>query len=82
MRARLEQAGTVRVEALLSTSDLASAPNVVHWDRGLRRRATSSMRDCVRLEPRAPNCMPVSIMEQIEVRLEPDSRGFTIGRPA
>jgi acyl-coenzyme A thioesterase PaaI-like protein len=81
VRARLEQSGTVCVEALLSTSDLDAA-TVVHWDHGLPARSSTAYHDCVRLEPQAPNGMRVPIMEQIEVRLEPDSRGFTMGRPS
>ncbi len=81
VRARLEQAGAVCVEALLSTSDLDAA-SVVHWDRGLPAPSSTAYEDCIRLEPHAPNGMLVNIMEQIEVRLEPDSRGFTTGRPS
>ncbi len=80
VRARLEQAGTVCVEALLSTSDLDAA-RLVHWDRGLPATSSTAYEDCIRLEPHAPNAVRVNIMEQIEVRLEPDSHGFTTGRP-
>jgi Acyl-CoA thioesterase C-terminal domain/Acyl-CoA thioesterase N-terminal domain len=81
VRARLAQAGTVCVEALLSTSDLDAA-SVVHWDRGLPAPTNTAYEDCVRLEAQAPNGMRVNIMEQIEVRLDPDSRGFAMGRPS
>ena len=38
--------------------------------------------DAVPLLPRLPNGNRVAILEQIGVRLDPDSRGFTTGTPS
>jgi hypothetical protein len=80
IRARMEQDGKACVEALITASSLAgdAAP---YWDRGLPERSEVSYEDCPRLVPNLPNGIRVAIMEQVEVRLEPDSSGFTAGRP-
>ena len=81
VRARLEQEGQVCVEALVTTAHLdgATAP---YWTGGLPARSHSSYEDCSRLIPRLPDGNPVAIMEQIDVRLDPDSESFTTGRPS
>jgi Thioesterase-like superfamily len=81
IRARMEQDGQPCVEALITASQFGpdSAP---YWDRGLPELSQSRYEDCPRLVPRLPNGIPVAIMEQIEVRLDPDSSGFGDGRPS
>ena len=80
-RARLEQDGEVCVEALMTTSHL-DGTTVPYWTQGLPEMSHSSYRDCSRLIPRLPDGNPVAIMEQIDVRLDPDSGSFTAGRPS
>jgi hypothetical protein len=80
IRARMEQDGKACVEALLTASSLA-ADTTPYWGRGLPERSEVSYEDCSRLIPNLPNGIRVAIMEQAEVRLEPDSSGFTAGRP-
>jgi hypothetical protein len=81
VRARMSQDGQVCIETLVITSrlDPASTP---YWDRGVPEPGGADYDDCARLLPRAPNGTPVAIMEQVEVRLEPDSGGFTRGQPS
>jgi Thioesterase-like superfamily len=81
LRARLEQDGQPCVEALVTAAQFGpdSAPS---WDRGLPDRSRSRYEDCPPLIPRLPNGVRVSIMEQIEVRLDPDSAGFAAGQPS
>lgn len=79
--ARLEQDGEVCVEALMTTSHL-DGTTVPYWTQGLPEMSHSSYRDCSRLIPRLPDGNPVAIMEQIDVRLDPDSGSFTAGRPS
>jgi acyl-coenzyme A thioesterase PaaI-like protein len=81
VRARLEQDGRVCVEALVTTSHLDST-TTPYWTRGLPERSHSNYEDCQRLIPRLPDGNRVAIMEQIDVRLDPDSGGFTTGRPS
>jgi Thioesterase-like superfamily len=81
LRARMEQDGQPCVEALITAAELgpAAAP---FWDRGLPALSQSRYEDCPRLVPSLPNGSRVSIMEQVEVRLDPDSAGFPAGRPS
>jgi hypothetical protein len=81
IRARMEQDGKACVEALVTASSLA-ADTTPYWDRGLPERSEVSYEDCRRLIPILPNGMRVAIMEQVQVRLEPDSSGFAAGRPS
>jgi hypothetical protein len=80
LRARMEQDGKACVEALMTASSLA-ADTVPYWDRGLPEKGESRYEECRRLIPNLPNGIRVAIMEQVEVRLEPDSSAFTAGRP-
>jgi hypothetical protein len=81
IRARLSQDGQACIEALLTTSvlDTDTAP---YWDRGLPQISQVPCEDCDRLVPQLPDGSRVAIMDQIEVRLEPDSSGFTTGAPS
>lgn len=81
IRARLEQDGRPCVEALITASQLEKDATP-YWDRGLPAISRSRFADCARLVPRLPNGNRVAIMEQIEVRLDPDSDGFAAGRPS
>jgi hypothetical protein len=80
LRARMSQDGQICVEALLITArlDPATAP---YWDRGLPDPGTVDFADCERQIPRLPNGATVAIMEQIDVRLEPESGSFRDGAP-
>lgn len=81
VRARLSQDDKACVEALVTTSQLdgAVAP---YWDRGLPAVGEVAYEDCARLVPRPPDGRRVAIMDQVEVRLEPESSGFTTGQPS
>jgi len=81
VRARMEQDGRPCVEALITASQLA-AGTTPFWDRGLPELSQSAYEDCPRLIPSLPDGLRVAIMEQVEVRLEPDSMGFAAGRPS
>jgi Thioesterase-like superfamily len=81
IRARLSQDGQACIEALLTTSELdtGAAP---YWDRGLPQISRVPYEDCERLVPRLPDGSRVAMMDQIEVRLEPETSGFTTGAPS
>jgi hypothetical protein len=81
MRARMEQDGQACVEALITASHLV-ADATPYWNRGLPEKSQPGYEDCERLIPSLPDGSRVAIMEQVEVRLEPDSMGFTAGRPS
>ncbi len=78
VRCRLSQGGGACVEALVTTSQLEAATDP-YWDRGLPDRGSLAFEECQPFVARIPNGMPVAIMEQIDIRLEPESLGFTTG---
>ena len=73
------QDGKACVEALVTAASLAgdTAP---YWDHGLPERSQPNFEDCQRPIPNLPSGARVANMEQVEVRLEPESRGFTLAR--
>jgi hypothetical protein len=81
VRARMSQDGQACVEALVTTSRLAEAA-VPYWEQGLPAVGQVPLDECVRLNPATPDGNRVAILEQIEVRLESGSTGFTAGRPS
>jgi hypothetical protein len=78
VRARMDQEGRPCVEALFTTARIEkhSAP---YWDAGLPAMSSVAYEDCARLVPRTPDGTAVAIMEQVEVRLEPETSGFLTG---
>jgi hypothetical protein len=81
VRAQMQQDGQACVEALVTVSRLDPAAGA-YWDHGTPAASRAAYGDSVPLEPRLPNSVRVAIMEQIAVRLEPDSNGFTTGHPS
>jgi len=81
VRARMVQDGQPCVEALFTTS-LLEAGTKPHWDAGMPRPGSSPRQDCLRLPGHAPNGLAVTIMDQVDLRLEAATAGFAAGRPA
>ena len=81
IRTRMSQDGRACVEALVTASHLDAA-TVPYWDQGVPEISDVPYDDCARLVPQLPDGKTVAIMEQIEIRLEPDSSGFTAGQPS
>jgi Acyl-CoA thioesterase C-terminal domain/Acyl-CoA thioesterase N-terminal domain len=81
VRGRILQGGDACVEALLTVSHLERESRP-YWDQGLPVVSTTSFEDCVRLVPTLPNGKRVAIMDQVEIRIEPSTAGFTIGEPS
>jgi hypothetical protein len=80
VRAVMSQDGTPCVESLLTLSRLD--PEVTpFWTGGLPARNQVPYGDAIPLVARTPDGGRVAIMDQIEVRLEPESAGFTNGAP-
>jgi hypothetical protein len=80
VRARMSQGDRACVEALVTTSEL-DANATPYWSGGTPRAGQVGYEDCPRLSSRLPNGRRVAIMDQVEVRLEPGSSGFTTGHP-
>jgi hypothetical protein len=81
LRARLVQDGTACVEALLTTSHLDPA-DPPYWDAGVPDPGDTPAEQSIRLPAKTPNGVPVPIMDQVDLRLAPDSLGFGVGRPS
>jgi acyl-coenzyme A thioesterase PaaI-like protein len=86
VRASLFQGGVPDAEALcvealctVATLDPDAAP---YWSAGLPAAGTVPFADCHRLVSRLPDGGRVSIMDQVEVRIEPDTWGWASGRPS
>jgi hypothetical protein len=80
VRARLRQGDQVCVEALVTVGELAAAGDF-EWT-GIDGAAIAGWDDCVRLPSVGPGGMAVTIMDQLEIRLDPATLGFASGRPS
>jgi acyl-coenzyme A thioesterase PaaI-like protein len=81
VRARLIQGELTRVEALITASHLDEQARP-YWAAGLPEMSTVSWDECQRLAPALPPGQGVAILEQVDVRLEPTSKGFANGQPS
>ena len=77
----LTEEGQTCVEGLFLTGRLDPLATA-YWDEGLPDSSGSDYEDCARLVPSLPSGARVAIMDQVEVRLDPGSSGFTRGQPA
>lgn len=80
LRASLQQDGRSCVQALVTTSRLDAS--TAYWDRGVPEPGAIPMADCVRIPDRSPSGLPVPIMGQVDLRIEPSCLGFADGRPS
>lgn len=80
VRARMSQDGQACVESLMLTSrlDPTAAP---YWDGGAPAATGADYEAASRLVPRLPSGLRVAIMDHVEVRLDPETSGFTRGEP-
>jgi hypothetical protein len=81
VRTRMTQGAVACVEALMTVSGV-EADTRSYWGAGLPKVSPVGWEGCERLVPVLPTGQPVAILEQVEVRLEPASRGFTEGQPS
>jgi hypothetical protein len=81
VRARMSQDGQACVEALITTGrlDPADAP---FWAAGAPAPDISAFADCEPLAWGLPDGRHVAIMQQVDVRLEPATAGFTRAEPS
>jgi hypothetical protein len=81
LRARMSQGEQVCVEALFTVSRL-SRDVAAYWDRGLPSPGAADFDDCIRIPARTPTGIPVAIMDQVDLRIEPATLGFAAGEPS
>lgn len=80
VRAGMAQLNVACIEALLTMSRLD--PGIEpYWSGGLPARGTTAREDAVRVPPVMPSGAPVAIMNQVDLRLDPQTVGFATGRP-
>ncbi len=80
-RVRMQQDDRVCVEALLTTSTLASG-SAPFWDAGLPTPPATALADCIRLPGVTPTGLRVAIMDIVEIRIDPADLGFARGAPS
>jgi acyl-coenzyme A thioesterase PaaI-like protein len=80
VRARLEQRGSPSVEAvfMLGRHD----PDAQPWWTDLEPPALPPIDECVRAQGVGPGGVELAIMNQVYIRLDPATAGFTAGRPS
>jgi len=81
VRARLTQDGRPCVEALLSTAELDSGA-APRWDVGVPGAQHVPFDDGVRVGSVSPHGFTAPIMDQVDLRLDPESSGLTNGGPS
>jgi hypothetical protein len=81
VRARMSQGEQVCVEALLTMSVLAR-DGTAYWDGGVPGPGAADFDDCIRIPARTPTGIPVAIMDQVDLRIDPSTLGFASGQPS
>ncbi|MEO9138519.1 MAG: thioesterase family protein [Jatrophihabitans sp.] len=81
LRARMIQHDAGCVEALLTTGTLGTAEEP-HWSGGVPSTPDTCFEDARRVPGVNPAGTPVPIMDQVDLRLDPASTGFAVGRPS
>lgn len=80
VRARMNQGEVTCVEALI-TASLLEPDTRSYWGAGLPEVSPVGWEESERLVPILPTGKPVAILEQVEVRLDGATSGFTKGQP-
>jgi Thioesterase-like superfamily len=80
IRTRLTQGGVTCGEALITAARLEPDAGA-YWDAGLPEVSPVGWEESERLVPILPTGNPVAILEQVEVRLESATSGFSQGQP-
>jgi acyl-coenzyme A thioesterase PaaI-like protein len=78
-RARLVQDGVVCVEAQVTTGRFAA--DVSSWESDWLPRPEIDAATTVRIPGRAPGGARIAIMDEVDLRLTPETAGFITGRP-
>jgi acyl-coenzyme A thioesterase PaaI-like protein len=83
IRAGMSQGERACVEALLTASCL-EAETRPYWAEGLPDAAAGivAFADCLRLTPQTPDGRRVAMLDEVDIRLDPGTSGFTVGRPS
>jgi Acyl-CoA thioesterase C-terminal domain/Acyl-CoA thioesterase N-terminal domain len=80
VRARLEHRGSPSVEAVFALG--RHDPDAEPWWTDLEAPPLPPMDECVRAQGVGPGGVELAIMNQVHVRLDPATAGFTAGQPS
>ena len=80
VRARLERGGSPSVEAVFTLG--RHDPDAEPWWTDLEAPPLPPMDECMRAQGVGPGGVELAIMDQVHVRLDPATAGFTAGRPS
>jgi len=80
VRTRMSQGGLPCIEslAMVGTLDPDAKP---FWAGGLPEPSARPPEECFRLESASPSGFHVAIMDQVDLRIDPDDLGFGVGQP-
>jgi hypothetical protein len=81
LRTRMVQDGVPCVEALVITGELPTDVDP-YWTGGLELAAVADPVECLRVPGISPVGLPVPIMDQVDLRLDPAVTGFARGEPS
>lgn len=79
VRASMLQDDQTCVEALITVSEIRDT--AAYWDKGMPFPGDARWEDCVQLIADTPMGIRVAIMDQVIVRVDPETAGFTVGQP-
>jgi len=80
VRARLRQGDRTCVEALFTTGRLGDTP-APSWEGNQPDPGTSDLTAGIRVPAMTPSGIPVAIMDEVDIRLDPDSTRFATDGP-
>jgi hypothetical protein len=80
VRTRMQQDGELCIEALVTTSTLR-ADSTPHWS-ALPVPPIAALDSCLRVPGTSPLGLPVPIMDQVDLRIDPEDTGFARGAPS
>jgi hypothetical protein len=81
LRTQLCQDGQLCVEALITTGTLV-AHTRPYWEHGLPLPDVAAPEKCLRVPDTSPTGLPVPIMDQVELHIDPADAGFARGAPS
>ena len=80
LRVRMLQGGAACIDALVTTSELTTEAEP-YWS-GLELADVAERETCLRVPGTSPTGLPVPIMDQVDLRIDPADTGFTRGEPS
>lgn len=81
LRAWMAQNGRPTVEALITTSTLEENTEP-YWSGGVPQTTISDAEQCVRVPPTSPTGLEVTIMGEVDLRIDPATLSFATGKPS